>query len=92
MKDPIEITELNEWLTDLPTTLRYRDGEEIVDCCLTFYFHKDGSHKWTVAYYCREYDYFVVCGYGDTIVEAVTHLRKLYKDLRKQMVEGVVGQ
>lgn len=92
MKDPIEIAELNKWLSKLPEIIRYKDGEEVVDCRLTFYFHNGDVPSWTAAYYCSEYDYFACCGYGKTIVEAVNHLHKVYRDARKRREEGFVGQ
>ena len=92
MKDPKDIAELNEWLTDLPTVVRYKYGEEYADCRLVFFFNKTTTQKWTAGYYSGEFDFFVLCGYGDTITEAVVHLRKLYKDARKRRVEGVVEQ
>lgn len=92
MKDPNKITELNKWLSDLPTVVRYKYGEEMTDCRLVFFFNKVTEQQWTAGYYSGEFDYFVMCGYGNTIVEAVGHLRKLYKDARKRRVDGVVEQ
>lgn len=91
MKTPIKINELNKWLSDLPEIIKYKDGEEIVDCRLTFYFHKSGNPLWTAAYYCMEFDYFLFCGHGDTIVAAVDHLRRVYKDF-KRSDKDFVGQ
>lgn len=92
MKGITEISELNKWLSDLPEIVKYKDGDVIVDCRLTFYFHKNGEHKWTAAYYCEEFDYFLLHGFGDTIVAAVNHLRRVLKDYRKHRGEGYVKQ
>lgn len=92
MKEPIKIAELDKWLSDLPEIIKYKDGEEVVECRLTFYFHKSGDTHWTAAYYCREYDYFVCHGFGDTLIAAVKHLRRVLKDFRKRKGEGYVGQ
>lgn len=66
---------INEMLDKLPEVLRVKDGDEIVDCRLSFFYSKN-KHRWTAAYYCTEYDYFLSCGYGDTISEAIKHLKK----------------
>ena len=94
MKEIAEISELNKWLSDLPQTIRYGDGDEVVECSLVFYFNKDheGDDKWTAAYHCGEYDYRFMCGYGATLVDAVNHLRAVLKDYRRRRGEGYVGQ
>lgn len=92
MKDATKIFELNKWLSDLPEIIKYKDGDEIVDCRLTFYFHKDGEYKWTAAYHCSEYDYHLIYGFGDTLVDAVNYLRKALKEYRKHRGEGYIPQ
>lgn len=91
MKEITDISELNEWLSDLPQVVKYKDGDVIVDCRLTFYFSNE-EYKWTAAYHCGEYDYHLMCGYGKTLIEAVNHLRKVLKDYRKHRGEGYVRQ
>lgn len=93
MKQISKIVELNDYLDDLPEVIMYEDGEEMVKCRLCFYYSStDAKHKWTAAYHCSEYDYFVICGYGNTITEAVDHLRKLYKGCRKRREENDAWQ
>lgn len=95
MKEPIEISELNKWLSDLPEVIKYKDGDAIVDCRLSFYFHKGNKTEkssWTVAYHCVEYNYFLMCGHGETLVKAVNHLRRVLKDYRRYRDDGYVRQ
>lgn len=81
--------ELEKILSKLPETIKYKDGKEMVSARLGLHFHKCGTPRWTIAYYCAEYDYIVMCGYGKTAVEAANHLLKLYKKTPKK--NGVVS-
>lgn len=78
----MKISELNRWLSDLPKVIKDKDGDTIVDCRLTFYLSSEyESYRWTASYYyCSEYDFHLMCGYGTTLVEAVNHLRRVLKD------------
>lgn len=89
MKDVKDISELHKGLSDLPKIVKYRDGDEIVDCQLCFY--KD-EQMWVAAYHCSVYDCHLMCGYGDTAISAINHLRKVLKDWRKHRGEGYVKQ
>lgn len=93
MKGITEISELNKWLSDLPGIIKYKDGDRIIDCELTFYFNNEYEcYRWTAAYHCSEYDCHLMCGYGITLVEAVNHLRRVLKDYPKHRDEGYVKQ
>lgn len=89
MKDITEVSELNEWLSDLPETIKYKDGDTIMEFCLNFYFRKS-NHKWVAAYTCD--DCHLMCGYGNTLVKAVNHLRRILKCYNKYKDEGYVQQ
>lgn len=93
-KEISSILELNEWLSDLPQVIKYKDGDAIMDCWLTFSYLKEykGKSKWVAAYYCGEYDYYLMCGYGVTLIEAVNHLRRVLKDYREHESEDYAGQ
>lgn len=82
--------ELNKLLSRLPEKLKYKDGDEIVECGLTFFFRKHSSrYQWTAGYYCMEMDYFLMCGYGNTIIEAAQHLERLVKEYLRRRGEGL---
>lgn len=72
---------LNRILDKMPEVIRVKDGDEIVDCRLSFFYNKE-RHKWTASYYCTEFDYFLSCGYGDTIIKAVKHLKRTVRDIK----------
>lgn len=79
-----EILELNKRLDKIPEVIRVKDGDEIVNCRLCMFYNKSykGERKWTVGYYSTENDYFLSCGYGSTITEAVEHLKRTIKNIR----------
>lgn len=80
--------EVTKMLDKMPEVIRVKDGDEIVDCRLSFYYSKE-KRKWTAAYHCGVLDYFLSCGYGDTIAEAVEHLKRTIRNIK---VKGDAGQ
>lgn len=73
--------ELQKILDSIPEKIRVKDGDEIVICRLCMFYFK--LHKaWTVGYYSTEMDYFYCCGYGETIIKAVKHLKRTIKGIR----------
>ena len=86
--------ELNKLIAKLPESLKYKDGDEIVECGLTFFFRRgaNDAFKWAAAYYCTEHDYFLMCGYGSTIYSAALHLKRLIADYRRHRGDGYVPQ
>ena len=72
---------LDDIFGKMPEVIRVKDGDVITDCCLTFSYYSK-KHKWTAAYYSSEFDYYLSCGYGDTLVDALKHLRRTIKDIK----------
>ena len=79
---------LEELLSELPEIIKWRDKDDMLLGRLGLYYHKDRHYKWSALYYCVEYDFVLMCGYGKTPVEAVEHLNKLYGSAPKKF--GVV--
>lgn len=80
--------EINKVLDKMPEVIRVKNDDEIVDCRLAFFYHKDRRHNWTASYYCAEYDYFLSCGYGGTITEAIKHLKRTIQDIKVKNCSG----
>ncbi len=70
------MTNLEKMLDMLPQSKTYQDGEEKVKCDLVIFYNKKRKTKWTVGYYSCEHDYFLMCGYGVSIEEAIKHLQR----------------
>lgn len=73
--------ELTRLLDSMPEVIRVKDGDEVVNCRLAFYYSKS-KHRWSAGYYSSEFDYFLSCGYGDTLIEAVKHLKRTIRNIK----------
>lgn len=78
-----DMDELTRLLDKMPEVIRVKDGDLVVNCKLTFYYsHKYKEPKWTASYHCVEYDYLLCCGYGNTLFDAVRHLRRTMRGIK----------
>lgn len=74
------MSELDKLLRWMPFKKLYQDGDVEVECRLIFIPTRGNKHySWSCGYYCFEYDYWLVCGYGNTPEEALLHLKKQLK-------------
>lgn len=76
-RNTLKVSELNDWLSDLPQIIKHKDGDKVRYYQLTFYFCKSSnrSDKWIASYTC-EGEIYLISECGPTLTSAASQLKQ----------------